>query len=68
MKTTLKEAKEVAKQLNMSINKTSAGDYRCSEHGLDAKTTEARSYYTDDLDDAIATMRAMALKNVQFDA
>jgi hypothetical protein len=61
---TLKDAKAVAKQLDMSINKTQAGDYRISQHGLDAKTTEARAYYTDDLTDAVATMQAIALGNV----
>lgn len=55
--TTQAQAREAIKALGMRFKKTEAGDFRVSF----PDDREAQAYYTDDLDDAVATAKAMAL-------
>lgn len=54
----LRDAQSIVHSLGMSLNRTGAGDLRLAFQGPYSRT-EASAYYTTDLDDAVATARAM---------
>lgn len=59
---TIKDAKQFASSIGMSINKTEYGEYRVTaQRDLipDYERREAIAYYSDDLQDAVHTMQAI---------
>lgn len=58
--TTLKTAKAAMSSIGISLTKTD-GEYRVAHKGTKRDDTYSEAYFTSDIDDAVATGRAMAL-------
>lgn len=62
---TIKDAKQFASSIGMSINKTEYGEYRVTASRSlvpDYERREAIAYYSDDLQDALHTMQAIQME------
>lgn len=67
---TLADAQREGEALGFSVRRSGGGDYRVSDQRVPMGAREATAYYTDDLGDAVATMktwRAREAGGAQFE-
>lgn len=56
---TMREAKQRIEHLNARMNRTAAGDIRCTLNEWRGDEAERKAYYTDDPEDAYFTLSDM---------